>query len=49
MARKHKGNAVDGWVVLDKPVGVTSIKALAKARWAFQAGSSGVRRTPVTR
>ncbi len=41
MARKHKGNKVDGWVVVDKPVGVTSIQALAKARWAFRAGNAG--------
>jgi len=41
MARKHKGNKVDGWVVIDKPVGVTSIQALAKARWAYQAGKAG--------
>jgi len=41
MARKHKGNPVNGWVVIDKPAGVTSIKAVAKARWAFQAGKAG--------
>ncbi|HSF93438.1 MAG TPA: tRNA pseudouridine(55) synthase TruB [Thermohalobaculum sp.] len=41
MGRKHKGNKVDGWVVIDKPVGVTSIKAVSKARWAFQAGKAG--------
>jgi tRNA pseudouridine55 synthase len=41
MARKHKGNKVDGWVVIDKPAGVTSIQALAKARWAFRAGKAG--------
>jgi tRNA pseudouridine55 synthase len=41
MARKHKGNRVDGWVVIDKPAGVTSIKAVSKARWAYQAGKAG--------
>ena len=41
MARKHKGNKVDGWVVIDKPAGVTSIKAVSKARWAFRAGKAG--------
>ncbi len=41
MARKHKGNPVDGWVVIDKPAGVTSIKAVSKARWAFKAGKAG--------
>jgi tRNA pseudouridine55 synthase len=38
MAKRHKGNKVDGWVVIDKPAGVTSIKAVSKARWAFRAG-----------
>jgi tRNA pseudouridine55 synthase len=41
MARKHKGTPVNGWVVIDKPAGVTSIKAVSKARWAFQAGKAG--------
>jgi tRNA pseudouridine55 synthase len=41
MARRHKGNKVGGWVVVDKPAGVTSIQALAKARWAFRAGKAG--------
>lgn len=41
MGRKHKGNKVDGWVVIDKPLGVTSIKAVSKARWAFRAGKAG--------
>jgi tRNA pseudouridine55 synthase len=41
MARKHKGSPINGWVVIDKPAGVTSIKAVSKARWAFQAGKAG--------
>ncbi len=41
MAKKHKGNQVDGWVVLDKPAGITSVQALSKARWAFRAGKAG--------
>ena len=41
MARKHKGSKVDGWVVIDKPAGVTSVQALSKARWAFRAGKAG--------
>ncbi|MHA1528236.1 MAG: tRNA pseudouridine(55) synthase TruB [Alphaproteobacteria bacterium] len=41
MARKHKGNPINGWVVIDKPAGVTSIKAVSKARWAFKAGKAG--------
>jgi len=41
MAKRHKGNKVDGWVVIDKPAGVTSIKTVSKARWAFRAGKAG--------
>jgi tRNA pseudouridine55 synthase len=41
MAKRHKGRKVDGWVVIDKPAGVTSIKAVSKARWAFHAGKAG--------
>lgn len=37
----HKGNQVDGWAVLDKPAGVSSVQALSKARWAFRAGKAG--------
>jgi len=41
MGRKRKGDKVDGWVVLDKPAGVTSTQAMAKARWAFRAAKAG--------
>lgn len=41
MAGRRKGNKIDGWVVLDKPVGVTSTQAVGKARWAFQARKAG--------
>ncbi len=34
-------NAVDGWLVLDKPLGITSAQAVAKARWAFRAAKAG--------
>ncbi len=40
MARK-KGQKIDGWVVLDKPVGPTSTQALAKVRWLLQAQKAG--------
>ncbi|SEA11723.1 tRNA pseudouridine(55) synthase TruB [Rubrimonas cliftonensis] len=39
MARK--GRRVDGWLVLDKPLGVSSAQAVAKARWAAQAVKAG--------
>ncbi|MDD3447081.1 MAG: tRNA pseudouridine(55) synthase TruB, partial [Zavarzinia sp.] len=32
---------VDGWVVLDKPLGVTSTQALGKVRWALSAAKGG--------
>lgn len=41
MAGRRKGNRVDGWAVLDKPVGVTSTQAVGKARWAFDARKAG--------
>ena len=41
MAGKRKSDRIDGWVVLDKPVGVTSTQAVAKARWAFGARKAG--------
>jgi len=40
MARK-KGQKIDGWVVLDKPVGPTSTQALAKVRYLLQAQKAG--------
>jgi len=39
MARK--GDKVDGWLVLDKPLGISSAQAVAKARWAFRAAKAG--------
>lgn len=41
MARKKKGRAVSGWVVLDKPAGVTSTAMVNKVRWAFNAQKAG--------
>lgn len=34
-------NKVDGWVVLDKPIGPSSTQALGKVRWIFQAAKGG--------
>lgn len=41
MPRKRKGNPVHGWVVLDKPYGLGSTKAVGKIRWLFQAQKAG--------
>ncbi len=41
MARKRKGRAVDGWLIVDKPAGITSTAVVNKARWAFQAQKAG--------
>jgi tRNA pseudouridine55 synthase len=41
MARRKKGNPVNGWVILDKPVGMTSTQAVGKVRWLFNAQKAG--------
>lgn len=41
MARRRKGKPINGWVLLDKPVGVVSTKALNKVRWLFGAAKAG--------
>ena len=41
MARKRKGRPLNGWLLVDKPVGVTSTGVVNKARWAFQAQKAG--------
>ncbi len=41
MARRKKGNPVNGWIILDKPVGITSTQAVGKVRWLFQAQKAG--------
>lgn len=41
MARKKKGNKIDGWIALDKPAGMTSTQALGKVRWLLQAQKAG--------
>ncbi len=38
---KRKGQRVDGWLVLDKPNGITSAKAVAKVRHLFDAAKVG--------
>ena len=41
MARRRRGRPVDGWLIIDKPVGVTSTQVVAKVRWAAQAQKAG--------
>jgi len=40
MARK-KGREISGWLVVDKPAGVTSTAVVGKVRWAFDAKKAG--------
>jgi len=41
MARRKKGNPVHGWVILDKPQGMTSTQAVAAVRRIFDAKKAG--------
>src|ERR1700754_802441 len=41
MGRRKKGNPVHGWVILDKPQGVTSTQAVAAERRIFDAKKAG--------
>jgi tRNA pseudouridine55 synthase len=41
MARKRKGQPVNGWVCFDKPLGMGSTQAVAKLRWLFDAQKAG--------
>jgi len=40
-ARRRRGRPVDGWLVVDKPLGVTSTQVVAKVRWALDARKAG--------
>ena len=41
MARRRKGDAVSGWVCLDKPLDLTSTQAVGRVRRAFNAQKAG--------
>jgi tRNA pseudouridine55 synthase len=41
MGRRKKGNAVHGWVILDKPAHLGSTQAVAKIRHIFEAQKAG--------
>ncbi|MEL6373333.1 MAG: tRNA pseudouridine(55) synthase TruB [Pseudomonadota bacterium] len=39
--RRKKGLPVHGWLILDKPLGMTSTQAVGKIRWLFNAQKAG--------
>jgi len=41
MGRRKKGNPVHGWVIVDKPQGLTSTQVVAKVRRVFDAKKAG--------
>ena len=41
MARKRKGRDISGWLIVDKPAGLTSTAVVNKVRWAMDAKKAG--------
>lgn len=41
MARRKKGRDISGWLVIDKPAGLTSTTVVNKVRWALDAKKAG--------
>jgi len=41
MGRKRKGREISGWLVVDKPAGMTSTAVVNKVRWALGAAKAG--------
>ena len=41
MGRKRKGRDISGWLVVDKPAGLTSTAVVNKVRWALDASKAG--------
>lgn len=41
MARRKKGRDISGWLVVDKPAGITSTSVVNKVRWALDAKKAG--------
>ncbi|PIV74495.1 MAG: tRNA pseudouridine(55) synthase TruB [Rhodobacteraceae bacterium CG17_big_fil_post_rev_8_21_14_2_50_65_11] len=41
MGRKRKGRDIHGWLVVDKPAGLTSTAVVNKVRWALDAKKAG--------
>ncbi len=41
MARRKKGRDISGWLVVDKPAGISSAAVVNKVKWAFDAQKAG--------
>ena len=41
MARRRKGRDISGWIVVDKPAGISSAAVVNKVRWALDAKKAG--------
>lgn len=41
MGRRRKGRDISGWLVVDKPAGMTSTAVVNKVRWALEARKAG--------
>ena len=41
MGRRRKGQPINGWLIVDKPEGMTSTAAVGKARWLLNAAKAG--------
>ncbi|WP_420327866.1 tRNA pseudouridine(55) synthase TruB [Mameliella sp.] len=41
MARRRKGRDISGWLIVDKPAGLTSTAVVNKVRWALDAKKAG--------
>jgi len=41
MARRKKGRDISGWLIMDKPAGITSSAVVNKVKWAFDAQKAG--------
>ena len=41
MVSKRKGNNISGWIIIDKPAGITSTGVVSKIKWAFNAKKVG--------
>lgn len=41
MARRKKGRDLSGWLIVDKPAGLTSTAVVNKVRWALEAKKAG--------
>lgn len=41
MGRRRKGREISGWLVVDKPAGITSTSVVNKVRWALDAKKAG--------